>query len=121
MTRNTTDHPIECDNLGRGYTSRKLLGQTKKKVAIEGLGLEVSKGIVFGLLGLNGAGKTTVVRILSTLLTPTSGEARIMEWTWRRTPTKSDAPSASCWEAKKDSTEDSPAWRIFSISTASTS
>ena len=73
-----TEFPIECVDLGRVYSSRKLFGPSQSKVAIEGLSLQVPKGIVFGLLGPNGAGKTTVVRILSTLLTPTSGEARVL-------------------------------------------
>jgi ABC-2 type transport system ATP-binding protein len=46
--------------------------------AVDGLSLEIPKGSIFGLLGPNGAGKTTTIRILTTLLTPTSGDARVM-------------------------------------------
>ena len=46
-------------------------------VALDGMDLTVERGQVVGLLGPNGAGKTTMVRILSTLLTPTSGIARV--------------------------------------------
>ncbi|MFC6837647.1 ABC transporter ATP-binding protein [Halomarina ordinaria] len=46
-------------------------------VAVEGLDLAISPGTVYGFLGPNGAGKTTTIRMLTTLLTPTSGEARI--------------------------------------------
>ncbi len=68
---------VECENLGRVYSSRNALGKKRKTVALEGLSLTIPKGIVFGVLGPNGAGKTTLVRILSTLLTPTSGSARV--------------------------------------------
>ncbi len=43
--------------------------------AVEGLNLEVAEGEVFGFLGPNGAGKTTTVRMLATLIAPTSGQA----------------------------------------------
>ncbi len=46
--------------------------------ALDGVSLEVKSGTVLGLLGPNGAGKTTAVRILSTILSPDSGQARIM-------------------------------------------
>lgn len=46
-------------------------------VAIEDLSFRADPGQIFGLLGLNGAGKTTVLRILSTILAPTAGTARI--------------------------------------------
>ena len=46
--------------------------------AVDGLSFQVPKGSIFGLLGPNGAGKTTIIKILTTLLAPTSGEARVM-------------------------------------------
>ena len=45
--------------------------------AVRGLDLTVSAGEVFGFLGPNGAGKTTTVRMLCTLLPPTSGSATV--------------------------------------------
>jgi ABC-2 type transport system ATP-binding protein len=65
----TTDAAIEVHGL------RQRFGDV---TALDGLELDVPAGIVFGLLGPNGAGKTTLVRILATLLTPTSGEARVL-------------------------------------------
>ena len=45
--------------------------------AVRGIDLTVPEGQVFGFLGPNGAGKTTTVRMLCTLLPPTSGEATV--------------------------------------------
>jgi ABC-2 type transport system ATP-binding protein len=45
--------------------------------AVEGLTLAVEAGEVFGLLGANGAGKTVTIKMLTTLLPPTSGNARV--------------------------------------------
>jgi ABC-2 type transport system ATP-binding protein len=45
--------------------------------AVDSLTISVQLGEVFGLLGPNGAGKTTAIKMLTTLLRPTSGEARI--------------------------------------------
>src|ERR1700690_4530749 len=45
--------------------------------AVDALTLSVRSGEVFGLLGSNGAGKTTTIKMLTTLLPPSSGEARV--------------------------------------------
>jgi ABC-2 type transport system ATP-binding protein len=45
--------------------------------AVENLNLKVARGEIFGFLGPNGAGKTTTIKILTGLLQPTSGTARI--------------------------------------------
>jgi ABC-2 type transport system ATP-binding protein len=47
------------------------------RAAIEDLTFDVAPGEVFGFLGPNGAGKTTTVRVLGTLLSPTSGAAEV--------------------------------------------
>ena len=68
---------VECESLGRVYSSRSLIGGRRETIALDDLSFQIPQGVVFGLLGPNGAGKTTTVRILSTLLTPTSGSARV--------------------------------------------
>lgn len=58
----------------------ELRGLTKRYgtlTAVDDLDLTVEAGEVFGFIGPNGAGKTTTMRIMTTLLRPTSGEARI--------------------------------------------
>jgi len=47
------------------------------KVAVDGLDLDVPEGAVTGLLGLNGAGKSTTIKMLATLLEPDSGRASV--------------------------------------------
>jgi ABC-2 type transport system ATP-binding protein len=46
-------------------------------IAVDALSISIAASEVFGLLGPNGAGKTTVIKMLTTLLPPTTGNARI--------------------------------------------
>jgi len=55
-------------------------GLTKKfgdMTAVDHIDLEINKDELFGLLGANGAGKSTIIKMLTTMLTPTEGEARV--------------------------------------------
>jgi ABC-2 type transport system ATP-binding protein len=57
---------IEVSHLTKVFGSR---------TAVADVSFSVARGEVFGFLGPNGAGKTTTVRILGTLIAPTSGSA----------------------------------------------
>jgi ABC-2 type transport system ATP-binding protein len=61
-------YAVEADSIVRTFND----GEVQ---ALKGVSLRVPRGEVFGLLGPNGSGKTTMVRILSTILAPTSGRA----------------------------------------------
>ena len=54
-----------------------LTKQFKKLIAVDNLNLNVYKGDVFGFLGPNGAGKSTTIRMLLTLINPTSGNIKL--------------------------------------------
>ena len=69
------DVVIQTRNLTKTY--RSFLGRTEVK-ALEDLSLEIPRGEIFGILGPNGSGKTTTIKILLGLLFPTSGSAHIL-------------------------------------------
>lgn len=66
------DVVVETRNLTKVY--RDFWGR-RKKTALNALDLTIKKGEIFGLLGPNGSGKTTTIKLLLGLLFPTSGDA----------------------------------------------
>jgi len=70
-----TEPVIQIRNLSKIY--RDFWGR-KKVQAVNSLSLDVQKGEVFGLLGPNGSGKTTTLKLLLGLLFPTDGQIRVL-------------------------------------------
>jgi ABC-2 type transport system ATP-binding protein len=62
---------IELRGAGRSFGER---------VALQPLDLAIERGEVFGLLGPNGSGKTTTLRMLATLIHPSRGAASVLSW-----------------------------------------
>ena len=65
----SAEHGIEAEGLVRTFKG--------DITAVDGIDLRVDPGEIFGFLGPNGAGKSTTVHMLTTLLPPTSGTARV--------------------------------------------
>lgn len=74
-----TDMAIEVKDLCKSFKTTEVLS---------GIDFEVRRGEIFALLGSNGAGKTTTVNILSTLLKPDGGSARVCGFDTQRQPEK---------------------------------
>ncbi|MFH1730118.1 MAG: ABC transporter ATP-binding protein [Planctomycetota bacterium] len=74
-----TDYAVETADLSKTFPGGV--------VAVNGLDLRIPRGAVYGLIGRNGAGKTTAIRLMMGLLRPNGGEARILaESMWTAAP-----------------------------------
>jgi ABC-2 type transport system ATP-binding protein len=76
MASHDNDNGIEVEGLVREFR--------KGPRAVDGIELTVSPGEIYGFLGPNGAGKSTTVLMLTTLLPPTDGTARVAGYDIRR-------------------------------------
>ncbi|MCU4139619.1 MAG: ABC-type multidrug transport system [Methanophagales archaeon] len=69
---------VEVNDLTKRYSLRSFLARKGTEVlAVDHISFSVEEGEIFALLGPNGAGKTTTLKILATLLKPTSGTAKV--------------------------------------------
>ncbi|MBR6966982.1 MAG: ABC transporter ATP-binding protein [Ruminococcus sp.] len=67
---------------------KELSKQYSKVLAADKVSFEIGEGEIFALIGPNGAGKTTTIRMISTLLTPTSGDAVVAGYSIKKNPEK---------------------------------
>ncbi len=74
-----TNYAIEAENLTKDFGSVH---------ALRGASFNVKENEIYGLIGHNGAGKTTALRILSTLISPTSGSAKVFGYDVVKQPEK---------------------------------
>lgn len=72
-------YAIQADNLTKTFSSTE---------ALRGASFNVHENEIFGLIGHNGAGKTTALRIISTLISPTSGSAKVFGLDVSKQPNK---------------------------------
>ncbi len=78
MRSSTSGGAIVAEQLAKHFPATK---------AVDGIDLHIEAGAIFGFLGANGSGKTTTIRMLTTLTKPTSGHARVDGIDVRRDPT----------------------------------
>ena len=78
MAANASPSGDDTTDRGAAVVTEGLTRQFGDTVAVDSLDLTVPSGTVYGFLGPNGAGKTTTIEMLTTLLPPTSGEARVL-------------------------------------------
>lgn len=73
------EYIVEVENLTKKFGSF---------VAVDNISFKVKKGEIFGFLGANGAGKTTAIKMLTGLLSPSSGKAKVAGWDVEKNPEK---------------------------------
>ena len=74
----TSGNAIEAQNLVKSYDG--------KRNAVDDITFSVRKGEIYGLLGKNGAGKSTTIKILTTLIDPTSGSVNVLGYSPQKHP-----------------------------------
>lgn len=65
---------------GNGSAKNGANGKAHLVVAVDHVSFEVAEGEIFGVLGPNGGGKSTLIRLISTLLIPDSGQIAVFGW-----------------------------------------
>jgi len=73
-----TQSLVKTENLGKIYIGYKGFLKKRKVLALKDLNLEVKKGEIFGMLGLNAAGKTTLLKILLGFIHPSWGKFEVL-------------------------------------------
>jgi len=71
-----SDTALHLEGLTKIYR-RSHLGRVRLTIGVSGIALDVKSGEIFGLLGLNGSGKTTTIKLILGLLRPTRGSVRV--------------------------------------------
>ena len=69
--------PKRTPNPGLAIEARELIRDFGTFRAVDRVSFQVKQGEIFGLLGANGAGKTTVIKMLNGIMSPTGGEGRV--------------------------------------------
>ena len=93
------------DTPGLAIETTGLSRRFGKHLAVDGLTLAVPRGAIYGFIGLNGAGKSTTIRMLIGLLAPSAGSVRIRDTDLARDPVAAkarvgyvpDRPTAYPW------------------------
>ena len=85
-------------------------GRFKEHRALDHVTFDVKKGETVGIIGTNGSGKSTILKIITGVLSPTSGEVEIL-------PSRSTEESRRCWNLAQALTWNTPASKTY-ISTA---
>jgi len=70
---------MDCVIEARGLTKVYAAGGAQEVRALDGVSFEVRRGEIFGLIGADGAGKTTAFKILSGVIEPSSGDVQILD------------------------------------------
>lgn len=82
---------MSTEEINKDKYSIEIKGLTKKfdkYIAVDNLTFSIPKGVIFGFLGPNGSGKSTTIRMICGVLTPTSGEGKVLGYDLKSNPEK---------------------------------